>query len=614
MPKKPHKIIQLFLLLSLGVFCVTLFNFPVYSDEIEELENQINQTNEELAKKKGILSDIEKKIAEINGSNYSLSQKIELINDEINKLKKNIDNTEADLDKKIKEIADKQALLEKKKNSIDDLSSDLYIQSRYRMSQFFLSKDNWDSFVEGLFVKRRAITVLKDGVEKINGEFVSLAESREELETQKKELETQKEDLDKSYALLATEKAKLQKELNAQVAQKSSVSSQISKLTSQLSNLQKTLLYTRQGGTSVDPSQVTAGGSDLGSLSTFTSKAPAGYFGVFSIGAYTHRNGMSQWGAKERAEAGQTYKQILKAYYPSGTITTGYSEPSKIRVKGTGVDCSGKTKVYDETISFATYMNRIYEMPSSWSAEAVKAQAIVSRTYAIYKSKTQGYIIPSESNQVYKNCDNLTAWKNAVTATKGIVLTKGGATYSTQFAAVHGGWINTVGWDLYDSGGTKDFTNTWDNKSGVSWIYRSWYRRDYKLSTSTSSDTCYRNPWISPQELADIVNAASLLTDIGGSGSSDSRIYPIHDRCHSDGNPYSFTEMRNKSSSKFTKVILAQVSRSSGSTTSIKFVNEDGRSVTVSGSYFKLAYNLRAPGYLSIPQSGFVHVDIQKKL
>jgi len=614
MSKKPRNIVKLFLVIFLGIFCVTLFNYPVYSDEITDLENQINQTNEELAKKKGVLSDIEKKIAEISGSNYSLSQKITLINNEITKLKKSIDGTEADLNKKIMEIEEKQILLEKKKDSIDSFSSDLYIQSRYRMSQFFLSRDSWDSFVEGLFVKKRAITVLKDEVEKINGEFISLAESRETLEKQKAELEEQKSDLDKSYGLLAAEKAKLQKELNAQIASKTSVSSQISKLTSQLSNLQKTLLYARQGGTSVDPSQVTAGGSDLGSLATFTSKASAGSFGVFSIGAYTHRNGMSQWGARERAEAGQTYTQILKAYYPSGTITTGYSEPSTIRVKGTGVSCSGSTKVYDETIPFSTYMNRIYEMPSSWSVEAVKAQAVVSRTYAIYKAKTQGYIIPSESNQVYKNCDNLTAWKNAVTATKNIVLTKGGTVYSTQFAAVHGGWINSVGWDLFDTGGTKDFTNTWDNKSGVSWIYRSWYRRDYKLSTTVDSYSCYRYPWLSGQEMADIVNAASRLTDIGGSGSSDSRIYPIHDRCHSDGNPYSFTEMRNKSSSKFTKVILVQVSRSSGNTTSVKFVNEDGREITISGSYFKLAYNLRAPGYLSIPQSGFVHIDIQKRL
>jgi hypothetical protein len=28
------------------------------------------------------------------------------------------------------------------------------------------------------------------------------------------------------------------------------------------------------------------------------SAAPPGSFGVFSIGAYTHRNGMSQWGLK----------------------------------------------------------------------------------------------------------------------------------------------------------------------------------------------------------------------------------------------------------------------------------------------------------------------------
>ncbi|MHC1716627.1 MAG: SpoIID/LytB domain-containing protein [Candidatus Dojkabacteria bacterium] len=614
MQKMPQSILKIFAILFLGIYSFSLLNYPVYSDEISDLENQIEETNEQIAAKKSVLSQIEKKIAEISGSNYSLSQKIEMINEEIDKLEKDIGNTDTEINKKIKEIEEKQTELEKKKTLLDEISSDLYMESRYRVSSFFLSTDWWDNMMENLFVKKNTISILKDEIEKVNGEFSNLTETKAGLDKQKEELDTQKKDLDKSYGLLAAEKAKLQKELNAQVATKSSVSSQVSKLTSQLSNLQKVLLYARQGGTSIDPSLVPAGGNDLGSLATFNSKAPSGSFDVFSIGAYTHRNGMSQWGARARADAGQTYTKILNAYYPGKTFSTG-----KVKVDGTKESIMSKIKVDGYgTIDFEkTYLMGIKEMPESWPMEVLKAQAIAARTYAVrYTNNGRKSICTTESCQVFSTPIKTGAWKQAVEATRGIILTDSSLVpVSTQFAAVHGGWTNGVGWDLFDSSKVKDFTNTWDNRSGVSWVYRSWYRSDYKLSTTVNSDSCYRYPWLSGEELADIVNAASRLTDLGESGiTTDSRIYPIPDRCNSSGNPYSFSEMRSKSSSKFTKVILVQTYRSSGSTTSIKFVNADGRDITISGSYFKLAYNLRAPGYLRIPQSSFVHIDIQKKL
>jgi peptidoglycan hydrolase-like amidase len=36
----------------------------------------------------------------------------------------------------------------------------------------------------------------------------------------------------------------------------------------------------------------------------------------------THRNGMSQYGARARAEQGQSAEYILKAYYPNDTERT----------------------------------------------------------------------------------------------------------------------------------------------------------------------------------------------------------------------------------------------------------------------------------------------------
>ena len=139
MVKKPQNFLALFLAVLIGGYGFLLFTHPVYSDEATDLENQINQKNQELADKQTTLSQVEARIKEISGSNYSVSQKIALINEEISKLDASIAaNTDA-LNTKIKEIEDKQTLMEQKKVEMDQLSTDLYMQSRYRMATFFLS-------------------------------------------------------------------------------------------------------------------------------------------------------------------------------------------------------------------------------------------------------------------------------------------------------------------------------------------------------------------------------------------------------------------------------------------------------------------------------------------
>lgn len=613
MLKKPRIFLQFILSIFIGCYVFSLVRYPVYSDQISDLEDQINQTNQEIQKKQGILASIEQRISEISNSNYTVSQKIALINTEISNLNKSISANESAINTKIKEIEEKQALLEAKKQSMDTLSSELYIQSRFRISTFFLSDEKWDDMIKDFFVKKNTISLLKDDVEKINGEFSNLTESKQQLEDQKAELEDEKQGLAQSYTLLAQEKAKLQAELSSQTSSKNSVSSSISNLMSQMSTLQKALITARLGGTVVNPDSVPSG-SDLGSLSNFLSKASSGSFGVFSIGAYTNRNGMSQWGAKARAEAGQTYTQILKAYYPSTKIVTGYVEPMTIRVYGTGVDCSGNSKKYDETIPFSTYMKRIYEMPSSWKSEALKAQAVSARTYAIYKVKTQKYIIPNESNQVYKNCDNLSGWVNAVSSTQGIVMTSGGVVFASQYAAVSGGWVNNVGWDTTDGTANGDWmSRAWESISKVSWFYKIWYRTGYTSGTTVNADSCNRNPWLTQTEMADILNSYMLWKQIDLKGSVDmSRIYPIHDACHSSGNPYSYTEVKNLIKNPVTSISYAIASSSNGTTNSITFGTNRGVMI-VNGNDFKYIYNLRAPGYLRIPQNNFVFINIQMK-
>lgn len=587
------------------------WSYPVYSGTIEDLENEINKKTEELNKNKSTLSEIEKRIAEINGSSYTLTEKVNLLNAEITTLQTQIDEKAIEIEEKLKLIAEKEALLSLKKELFDQVSTELYMQSRHDSGQLIFSFSNLENLLQNLFVKKTAISILRQDIEKINGEFTSLSQMKADLEQQKVDLDTQKKDLDDSYALVLAEKNKLQKELNAQIATKKSVTKTINGLSTELSDLQYQLIVVRQGGTHVDINSVPASGDYNSTLAGFNANAPAGSFAVFSIGAYTHRNGMSQWGAKARAEAGQNYQQILNAYYPGTTLAAGTIE--NITVKFCDQWKSGKTcsecAVPIRTASYNfeyEYLYRLGEMPEYFPMEALKAQVISARTYALNATNYGANSIwGDECGQVVAGLKTGN-WKTAVDSTRGVVMHKSGSVFSSQYAAVHGGWGNQIGWDTTDGTGSGDWmSRAWDRLSNVSWFYKAWYRQTY----SESSSTCGRYPWLSQAEMSDIVNAYQVWV---ASNRTDSRISPIFDACHSTGNPYTFAELRALAAKPVTSISAVAVSSSNGTTTTVTFYTNAG-TIIMSGNDFKTVFNLRAPGHLRIPQSGFVHINVHKK-
>lgn len=611
MIKKPQKFLAFFFTLFLGVYGLLLFTHPVYSDEASELQKQIEQKNQELAEKQSTLSQIESRIKEISGSNYSVSQKIALINDEVTKLDTNIAaNTEA-LTAKITEIEEKQALVEEKKKEMDQLSTDLYIQSRYRMATFFLSGRDWDILVKEFFLKKSSLSVLRTQVEQINGEFSSLEESRAQLEAEKTNLEAQKKDMDDSYALLAAEKAKLQRELNSQYASKSSLTKTIGNLSKEISQLQQYLLTVKSGGTVVSADSVPQSSSDPeSSQQYFLNNAPSGAFAVFSYGAYTHRNGMSQWGARARADAGQSYQTILAAYYPGKTFRTG-TLVGKSSGAVENITTTISTTTYG-TLNFEDdYLLRLNEVPESWNIEVLKAQAIVARTFALnYTDNGRSTICTTESCQVIGDGQKTGAWAEAVRATRGVVLVdSAGKVFSAQYAAVHGGWGNSIGWDTTTgSGGYLRWeADAWESKSGVSWFYKNWFRKGYNLS----GNNCGHSPWLTNIEMADILNAYLRWTQV----SSDSRIVAVDTTsCWGQAaNPYTIAQLQAAVSNPVTSVYSAVVSNSNGTTTNVSF-NTNRGIINIPGSDFKTVFNMRAPGAVRIPQNGsIININIEYK-
>ena len=278
------------------------------------------------------------------------------------------------------------------------------------------------------------------------------------------------------------------------------------------------------------------------------------------------------------------YKQILTAYY--GKEPVGKDTGGTISVAGVG------------SVDFENYyLMGIAEMPSTWHPEALKAQAVAARTYA-YRYKIEGkQICTTESCQVFKKSKADSppeAWRQAVTQTQGEVL-DGVVTY---YSSTSGGYLTTMGWDTTDGGGGSSFLDkTYEKLGGSPWVYKAWYRQGY----TASGATCGRsNPWLSNEEFTDIVNAALVLR-----GGSDSRITPVTTSCWG-GNPYSYSELREKGG--VGSVTSVSVSQGNGTTNTVAV---NGTSFT--GAEFKQAFNLRAPGYLMIPQKGFAFFNVEKK-
>lgn len=310
-------------------------------------------------------------------------------------------------------------------------------------------------------------------------------------------------------------------------------------------------------------------------------------FGGFSFGA-PHRTGMSQYGAFGRSKSGQSAEEILSAYYQGAELNKAYPVPSTITVSGYGI------------VSFeGNYLLGIYEVPEKWGNEggfeALKAQAVAARSYAL--AVTNGgasAICATESCQVYKPQLKGGKWMEAVNATRGWVVTRGGVAATTYYASTSGGFtISNWGWS-----GIKDAQADWpgtayEKLSASPWFYKGWFKKRGGASCGRS------HPWLTNEEMADILNAWQVLYQGGG---DVSRVSPVDTNCWG-GNPYSNGELVGIGG--FNSVSSVSVVYSNeGSTLNVTFSTNKGTK-TIPGSELKKAFNLRAPGYIGIKSSLF---------
>jgi peptidoglycan hydrolase CwlO-like protein len=561
---------------GLGVLRATNFHNFVQADEVDQLQKEI----EDLANLKS-LSEAATKPLESEVKN--LDQKIANARAGIQRAKTQVIQVGKDISQRESALAYQYQVLS------------VRIAQQYKKSRtfspllMFLSSNDASTLTKDLAYRSSVKAQDNRMIEAIGGDIAQLESDKTKLEQDQIKLASLEKQLDEQADFFKGEIAKAkdyQEDLTGKIAD--------------LSARQQEIINARSGSFTVSGDSELAD-DFLASIQGFKQSAPSGHFAVFSFGAYSHRNGMSQYGALGRAKEGQKAKEILEAYYPGTSITTDFDVMDEISVSGHG---SGSFEDW--------YLQRIYEVPASWPDEVLKAQAIAARTFAVrYTDNGKKSICTTEACQVFKNSAKGGAWEKAVKDTKGKILVDGsGNPVSTQYASTHGGWTKTAGWDTKDgSGGSNFLDKAYEKIGGSPWLYKAWWRAGY----SSSGDTCGRsNPWLSPTEMADIVNAHLVLKK--GSSSEAERISPVTTSCWG-GNPYSHGELKDVAD-KYGGISSANsvsVSQGNGKTSSVSI-----NGVSMSGDEFCKAFNLRAPGNMRIPQwsgssCGNAFFNVEKK-
>ncbi len=336
-------------------------------------------------------------------------------------------------------------------------------------------------------------------------------------------------------------------------------------------------------------------------------------FAIFSFGA-PHFKGMSQYGAFGRAKHGQSMEEILKAYYGDvsiETVDTNFNLPTT----------AGDLPFEDN------YLKGIAEMPTKWAEdggfEALKAQAIAARSYALsYTDWRMGNRSPKKAICTTENCQVYLSskasspgrWGDAVSETRGKILVSNQSheVVNAWYSSTSGGYqeaFNSLGhttpalWDTQNGRGGWP-SQAYEKLAGSPWFYKGWYK-------TRSGTSCGRShPWLTQEEMSDIVNAAILYTN---DESTQSHLSQEDSSCYGDAIPDTWNKAKVREEAgryggAVTTVSSIAVSYSDSGITGQVVFNTNRGSVTFSGQNFHKVFNLRAPGAIHLT-SGLYNIE-----
>jgi len=603
-----------FIILSVLLLFLATFVFAQISnaESADNIAKQIEETKKEAEKNDRDLNDVKKTANLISETIKKLLGDLGATQSQVNSLQNQITALSTDLNTLNTKLDIKNEELEKRKKIRDLTIRDLYISSKTSLFELLLEPNTLSNAAQNAIYHLSFVDSSEHLIGSINKEVTGYQNDKKEIEDIKVQVEKQKKDLqvilNKVLAQVNSAKGELASISQKKLALEDEKNS-IKKKLSELSAKQSALLQEKTDTFSTSVGDVPSTG-DLNSQASYDPGfKPA--FAAFSFGA-PHRKGMSQYGAKGRAESGQNYEKILSAYYGDIEIKTP-DLPSTINTDKGTFDLDGK------------YLKGLAEMPSSWPMDAMKAQAIAARTYAMSyvgwrtnNTSPSGKICTTESCQVWSSSkatsDSASRWHQAVEETKGMVMIskKTGDIFSAYYAATSGGYNYAYtslghstkgGWDT--KCGSKDCwtSDAYESIAKSPWFYKGWYK-------TRSNKSCGRtHPWLTEEEFADIIGAMVLIKDDSGNQTHLSQ--PDAKSCWGKDISDTWSRSDVKEKSGITEVKDIDVTYSSGGVTAEVKVKTNKGDYTFGGEEFKAVFNLRAPGAIHL-KSLLFNIEMKK--
>ncbi|MFA5932631.1 MAG: SpoIID/LytB domain-containing protein [Microgenomates group bacterium] len=547
------KIFLFLVILFFSLLTITYTLNPAFADEVSDLQAQID----ELSKAREMSVTATKPL---EGQLSALKIQLAQIQNKLAVLSANIIQKEKDISIRTDKLVVQQSLLSQRVRSY-------YIRS-YMASPFtviFTSAASGDLLRE-LSYRQAATREDQSVISQVTADMLDLITQKDKLEKDKKALASMQVEVDKNAAFIGGEVKKAKD-------YQTNLTKQIASLTAR----QQEIIAARIGSLHLSRSAgISMACSDDRNIDPGFS--PAFAFYTFGI---PHRVGMSQFGAYGRANAGQSYDQILKAYYNFD----GYQEfDVTIRVDDSNANIHWSGSLDD-------YAKRIYEVPGSWPIESLKAQAIAARSYALaYTNKGSGSICASQDCQVFKTDPKGGAWEQAVNETSKKAMVVGGNPIKAWFSSTDGGYTHPSS-EVF--GGSTSWTKNLKDVNGdinsLADLFSKAYDRDSPCFYNAQGwrPQYNKSAWLKSDEVADIVNVAILSAYTTDWDSWDAEKVK--------------SELRSKGATPFNRIdsISTNFDFGSGRTTSITLSGDAG-SKTFDGKVFKDYFNVRAPANIAI--------------
>lgn len=415
-------------------FVVALFtnfsNVPTHADELSALNAKIQQKEREKNDTLKKIGDIENRINALLGQKGDINQKASTLSI-LNAQKSELDQQLGILEKQSIEQEEVLTIYEEKvkasENDIQEQTNYLYKLTYLNAINVFESNETVQTYFTQSAKTTATIEYFKQQVKDYQSKISQASDIRKKLLADKESTGNTKKGIEENIAKLQSEVDSYNRSLADANRSKNSLNAKINELSSQLKFMgeKQAALLQAELAKMNNSSQVQQVPLTDGQY-YFSGRGRDLIDG--------HGLGMSQWGAYGMAQKGWSYDQILKFYYTGVTIGE-YNEPTHIVV-------DGKT---NGPIPFDDYLAGIGEVPNSWPPEAIKAQIVAARTYAMraaYKgSDGHIHICGTDACQVYVGG---TAKKQFVAETKRKVILFNGSPIVAYYSASHRGHSSTI--------------------------------------------------------------------------------------------------------------------------------------------------------------------------